>query len=114
LKAKTENEPFDEPAPTAEVGRQVAPEFTQPRSADLLQEKPKKSKLEHIRGGFFTAIGAVKSVGIKAKDNIGKSKVGKTIAGAASTAGHFVVDNTKKAATAVKRQGSKIAVSCSL
>jgi hypothetical protein len=36
--------------------------------------------------------------------------VGKTIAGAASTAGHFVVDNTKKAATTVKNQGSKIAV----
>jgi len=108
------NEAFDEPAPTLEVGRQVAPEFTQPLSAEPLQEKPKKTKLDYISGGFFTAIGAVKKAGIKAKDNIEKSKVGKTIAGAASTAGHFVVDNTKKAAKAVKNQGTKIAVSYSL
>lgn len=110
LKAKAGNEAFDEPPPSIELGREVAPEFSQVLPAEPSQEKPKKNAFGYISDGFFTAFGAVKNAGIKAKNKIGESKVGKNIAGAASTAGHFVVDKTKIAATAVKNQGTKIAV----
>lgn len=109
-----EGEAFNEAAPGIEEGKEVAPGFDQLPLAfpiEPLQEKPKKSVLQQIRGGFFTAIGAVKNAGIRAKEKIEEAKVGEKIVGAASTAGHFIVDKTKLAATAVKNQGSKIAVS---
>eukprot|EP00826_Nyctotherus_ovalis_P026129 TRINITY_DN2039_c0_g3_i4.p1 TRINITY_DN2039_c0_g3~~TRINITY_DN2039_c0_g3_i4.p1 ORF type:complete len:205 (+),score=61.77 TRINITY_DN2039_c0_g3_i4:318-932(+) len=114
LKARVEGEAFDEAAPGIEEGKEVAPGFDQPPlifPVESLQEKPKKSVLQQISGGFFAAIGAVKNAGIKAKEKIEEAKVGEKITGAASTAGNFIVDKTKLAATAVKTQGSKITVS---
>eukprot|EP00826_Nyctotherus_ovalis_P028098 TRINITY_DN2211_c0_g1_i2.p1 TRINITY_DN2211_c0_g1~~TRINITY_DN2211_c0_g1_i2.p1 ORF type:complete len:179 (+),score=64.34 TRINITY_DN2211_c0_g1_i2:353-889(+) len=117
LKAKVGNEAFEEPLPEVSAGKKVAPEFAQaagPTAEPHPEEEPKKTTFQYISGGFFAAVGAVKSAGVKAKETIEESKVGQSIASAASTAGHFVVDKTKVAATAVKNQGSKIAVRPSL
>lgn len=106
------NEAFEEPLPEASAGKKIAPEFAQAAgpAAEPRPEEPKKTAFQYISGGFLAAVGAVKSAGIKAKETIEESKVGQSIASAASTAGHFVVDKTKVAATAVKTQGAKIAV----
>lgn len=103
-----------ESAPTIEAGKELVSTFPEP-SISLHVEaqrnmESKKTPLDYISSGFFTAIGAVKDTGIKVKDKIGETVVGQKIAGAASTAGHFVVDKTKMVGAAIKNQGNRIAV----
>jgi hypothetical protein len=113
LKAKVDNEAFGESVPTIGEGKEVAEAFDGPALSfpiDALQNKPKTNVMDYISSGFFAAVEAVKNAGIIVKDKIEESKVGQRITSAASTAGHFIVDKTKMAATAVKEQGSKIVV----
>lgn len=107
-----ENEPFDESAPTTEAGKEIVSSFIQtpllPPPIGNEQEEEKKTPLQYIKSGFFTAVKTAKNAGSKAKE---VGKIGGTkIANAAITAGHFIADKTKTAATAVKNQSKKIAV----
>lgn len=114
LKAKVDNESLEEQAPTIETGKELISTFPQPsislHAGPQHEAESKKSPLDYISSGFFTAVGAVKEAGIKVKDKIGETAVGQKIASAASTTGHFVADKTKMVGTAIKNQGNKIAV----
>lgn len=113
MKAKSEGESFDEPAPTTEAGKETAPVYIQAPPLSLPvesgAEEVKKTPLDYISSGFTTVVEAVKKTGTKAKEKIDESGIGTKISNAASTAGHFIADKTKSAAAAVKTQGNKIA-----